>query len=115
MSVVAPSGERVELDHAPTADDVWSHAFDVWARSNGKPHVGRLRNLAILMLYQQHWTQPHIAAVFGLTQGRISQLLGEVTSALRMSYVKRPHVRQVRQQRFRQRLLFGDDDADFID
>lgn len=110
MSVVASSGERVELDHPPTADDVWDHAFNVWARSGDppEPNRGRLRNLAILMLYQQDWTQPNIAAVFGLTQGRISQLLGEITSSLRVSYVKRAHVR--RRLVFRQRLLFEAED-----
>ena len=95
MSVVAPSGERAELPRPPTVEDVWLHAFEEWSRDNrGRRHKGRLRNLAILMLYNHHWTQPDLAAVFGVTQGRISQILDEVTSSLRVSYTKHAHNRR---------------------
>lgn len=95
MSVVAPSGERAELPRPPTVEDVWLHAFAEWSRdANGRPHKGRLRNLAILMLYNESWTQPDLATVFGVTQGRISQILDEVTSSLRLSYTKHAHRRE---------------------
>lgn len=88
MSVIMPNGESANVPR-PEAAELWSFAFKEWADGDQR----RIRNLAIFVLCQFcRWPQPTVAELFGLTQGRVSQLLGEIVDQIGEVYLKQAGV-----------------------